>query len=188
MVISIDWGILVEYDETCPSGLRWTVDIRTGKGVGRVLVPAGTEAGSLSASGRYQIQYKYKLYQCHRVVWELHNGSIDAELDIDHIDGNPVNNKISNLRLVPHKINMRNMKKNKANKTGVTGVLFRRRGKYSFYEAFWQEDGKRKSKTFSADKYGFDAALQMATYFRENKIWELNLKGDGYSDRHGRQV
>jgi len=34
----------------------------------------------------------------HRAVYEAFNGSIPAGLDLDHIDGNPLNNSLSNLQ------------------------------------------------------------------------------------------
>ena len=46
--------------------------------------------------------------------------------DIDHIDGNPSNNKLSNLRDVPHRINIQNRKsKTTRNKSGFLGVVQR---------------------------------------------------------------
>lgn len=39
------------------------------------------------------------LYQ-HRVVWELENGPIPDGMHVHHIDENPANNAIDNLRLV----------------------------------------------------------------------------------------
>jgi len=42
---------------------------------------------------------KTKGFQFHRLVYEAHNGSIPEGMCIDHIDNNPQNNNIENLRL-----------------------------------------------------------------------------------------
>ena len=47
----------------------------------------------------------------HRIIYEAHFGKIPDNLVIDHIDRNPENNDISNLRLVPQSINTTNITK-----------------------------------------------------------------------------
>jgi len=42
----------------------------------------------------------------HRLIWEAFNGKIPTNLELDHIDGDKHNNKLSNLRLVTHSENM----------------------------------------------------------------------------------
>lgn len=44
----------------------------------------------------------------HRLVWETFNGEIPEGMQIDHIDGNPENNKLDNLRCVTAKENSNN--------------------------------------------------------------------------------
>jgi len=41
-----------------------------------------------------------KTKSLHRLVWETFNGKIPIELEINHIDGNKLNNNLSNLELV----------------------------------------------------------------------------------------
>lgn len=41
----------------------------------------------------------------HRLVWETFNGEIPSDLEIDHIDNNRKNNRLSNLQLVSRKEN-----------------------------------------------------------------------------------
>lgn len=58
----------------------------------------------------------------HRVVWEEANGPIPEGLDIDHINGDTRDNRLSNLRVVTHSDNLKNCKRRTDNKSGVTGV------------------------------------------------------------------
>lgn len=62
--------------------------------------------------GHLQIQFykngKAKKYYLHRIIYEAHYGKIPDNLVIDHIDRNPQNNDITNLRLVPQSINNMN--------------------------------------------------------------------------------
>lgn len=73
-------------------------------------------------------------YYAHRVAWAMHYGEWPDKL-IDHIDGNPLNNRISNLRCVPMQENARNAKlasgKVRQNKTGCPGIWWdEKRRKY----------------------------------------------------------
>ena len=63
-----------------------------------------------------------KTVQAHRVIWKMVHG-VDAET-VDHIDGNPGNNRIKNLRSVSQSENMRNMRIISTNKSGVTGIYW----------------------------------------------------------------
>lgn len=49
-----------------------------------------------------------RIYFVHRLVWETFVGKIPEGYELDHIDGNPQNNRLENLRCVTHLENMRN--------------------------------------------------------------------------------
>lgn len=60
----------------------------------------------------------------HRIAWALHYGVLpDPSMEIDHIDGNPSNNRIANLRLVSQTENLRNKKQYKNCKHGYPGII-----------------------------------------------------------------
>ena len=44
----------------------------------------------------------------HRLIWEAFNGEIPDGMEIDHINGNPSDNRLENLRLVTHEDNCNN--------------------------------------------------------------------------------
>ena len=62
-----------------------------------------------------------KVYE-HRHVWEQANGTLPDGMMIDHIDGNGLNNDLSNLRLVDTLTNNRNARRAITNTSGVSGV------------------------------------------------------------------
>lgn len=63
-----------------------------------------------------------KSYFAHRIIWLMNHGSIDAESDIDHIDHNGLNNRLSNLREVTPQENQLNQNMRKDNTSGFMGV------------------------------------------------------------------
>lgn len=56
---------------------------------------------------------KQKTKYVHRVIYECVFGKIPEDKDIDHIDGNTKNNKISNLQLLTHRENLLKAMKNR---------------------------------------------------------------------------
>ena len=57
-------------------------------------------AGCLHKTGYRQIKVNNVIYPAHRLVWVYHNGFIDENMQIDHINGIKNDNRIENLRLV----------------------------------------------------------------------------------------
>lgn len=92
---------------------------------------AGDYAGNLSEDGYLQIEVLGYPTRVHRVVFALTHGRW-PENQIDHIDGNRLNNAPSNLRDVPQAINQQNLRGAKAhNQFGLLGVSHgRQRGKF----------------------------------------------------------
>jgi len=78
---------------------------------------------------RMKIGIGYNRYPSQQVAWLWMTGELRT--DIDHKDGNPLNNKWSNLRIATGQQQKQNHKKYKNNKSGYTGVWWSdRREKY----------------------------------------------------------
>ncbi|MNQ34023.1 hypothetical protein D3C85_474710 [compost metagenome] len=91
------------YDETSPSGLRWKRLYNKGSNA-----KIGDVVGS-NDKGYWRVHALGTHFKAHKIVWALNNKFENQEgLHIDHIDGNPSNNKIENLRLVEQYLNARN--------------------------------------------------------------------------------
>lgn len=77
------------------------------------------QRASQSRKGYYQVRLYDdsgklgKLQYIHRLVWENFFGEIPEGLEVDHIDGNPSNNSLSNLQLLSRRDN--NQKYNREN-------------------------------------------------------------------------
>lgn len=70
----------------------------------------------------------YQRHYAHRIAWLIAHGEIDDGLVIDHINGDGLDNRLENLRLVPRSLNQRNRRLARTNRTGVTGVNHHKNG------------------------------------------------------------
>ena len=78
----------------------------------------------------------------HRLVAETFLDNLDTKRCVDHIDNNPSNNNISNLRYATHKENRQNSKISACNTTGTKGVTFDK--KMNKFRVQFYIDGKLK--------------------------------------------
>jgi len=98
---------------------------------------SGKIAGK-SQKGRFliglQFNGKYCTFLRSRTVWCWHNGRWpDPNLLIDHINGNPSDDRIENLKEVTRIENARNMKRFASNKSGHQGVYQIKKEKWQAY-------------------------------------------------------
>jgi hypothetical protein len=82
-------------------------------------------AGSKHAKGYRSIRIDGKSYLEHRLVWLWFHGCF-PRLDLDHIDRNKANNKISNLREATNAQNHQNQNIRINNTSGSIGIHFRK--------------------------------------------------------------
>lgn len=84
-----------------------------------VVSKGGKPIGSLNAKGYLH----YRNVSLHRIAWFIHYGSW-PEYNIDHINGDKLDNRIGNLRSVTQSENCKNRAIPKSNASGVHGVYW----------------------------------------------------------------
>jgi HNH endonuclease/AP2 domain len=96
-------------------------------------------AGHMESDGYIRITIDGKHHSGHRLAWLYMFDDIPKF--IDHIDGNPSDNRITNLRPCTPAQNGANSKMQSNNTTGYKGVIWRRRQKK--WEAVTPKDGRQ---------------------------------------------
>lgn len=141
--------------------------------IGNRRARAGDIAGSVKVeptNSYRKIGFNYKILLAHRVAWRLHYGEW-PDGQIDHIDGNGLNNKINNLRVVDTVTNGRNRRQSKKNRSGFTGVYWHKKDKR------WVSQIKINGKSVYVGCYRTYLAACYSRHYAEIK--------HGYTLRHG---
>lgn len=95
--------------------------------------------GSIGKRGYKYFAIDGKKYYVHRIIWFLHNGWMPKF--IDHIDGNPLNNKIENLRPCDLSQNLCNSRLRSNSTSGFKGVnWFKPYGKWKARVHFYGKE------------------------------------------------
>lgn len=87
----------------------------------------------MHSTGYAIVSFFGQKHSLHKILYFLHHPHDDYSLICDHINGDPLDNRMWNLRLASKKQNGANSKIPKTNRTGFKGVHFpsRRGGKYT---------------------------------------------------------
>jgi hypothetical protein len=83
----------------------------------------GSVAGCINGCGYQVINIDYIKHAAHRLAWLYVYGKMPTHT-IDHINGIRSDNRMENLRDVPHQTNRKNSFRNKSNTSGINGVHF----------------------------------------------------------------
>lgn len=131
----------------------------------------GDVAGGTRPDGYRYIGIDGRRYYAHRLAWLMVYGPIPHGMEIDHMDHNPSNNRIGNLRLVTKSVNRHNRARDTRNKSGVNGVF------WSANAEAWVAQIRHNRHT---KHLGYFKSLSAATAAR--KAAEANL---GFHANHG---
>jgi hypothetical protein len=83
-------------------------------------IKVGQEAGHMKNNGYRSVNFRGKNYLTHRLAWFYYYGKM-PEKDLDHINRNRMDNRITNLREASHK-------ENNYNRIGKGYTFFKRDG------------------------------------------------------------
>jgi len=92
--------------------------------------PRSNRAKPGSIAGRWgTLGYRYTMlngssYANHRLAWAMYHGKDPGSYEIDHINGNPSDNRPCNLRLCTRGQNTLNTKVKCSNTSGIRGVSY----------------------------------------------------------------
>lgn len=100
--------------------------------------PVGTLQRSKTGKEYLRFMYKRRIYYCHAVIWWLLHGDW---LEVDHKDGDGLNNKLNNLR--PADRSQNNCNKAGRASTGHKGIYELKPG---YYQATVRLKGKAHNK------------------------------------------
>ena len=109
----------------------------------------GDIAGRTRPDGYRKICVASKEYYSHRLAWFYVHG-VWPEQDVDHIDGDPSNNRLANLRAVTHAQNTLNSRQRPIGVSGLRGVVLHH--KTGLWNARVRIDGKQRSLGYFRDK------------------------------------
>lgn len=160
-------------------------------------VRVGQVAGHIDKRGYVSIQINRYHYYAHRLAWTYMYGDYPEGVEplIDHINGNPSDNRIENLRVSSQSKNMKNVRMCVRNTSGIMGIKRRAKDNNSkknpkinhYWIATWyNEKGKQCGKSFPVNTHGEEGAKQAAIDYRDEQLHLLEVNfGIVYTERHG---
>ena len=128
----------------------------------------GKEASNTTSDNRYhRVTIQGTEYLTHRLIFLYMTGSFPEY--VDHINGDSLDNRWSNLRSVTHQENICNRRKMKSNTSGTTGVT-------------WDKSRDAWKVTLAGKHLGRFTNLEDATACREAAV----KANKTYTSRHGK--
>lgn len=132
---------------------------------------ANHSAGYARRDGYHSVMVDYRRHLAHRIAWLYTYGVLPIG-EIDHINGDPSDNRIANLRDVDKQGNARNAHRNVTNTSGVTGVRF------CSIRQKWNAYIKRDNRMINLGRFETKSEAVVARKAAEKAL--------GFDPKHGR--
>jgi hypothetical protein len=116
-------------------------------------------------SGYQTVRIEGRRYNISRICWLLGTKQDPGDLEIDHIDRDPYNNALSNLRLATRSQQLSNRRRTSSSQL-PKGVTFNKRR--NTYGATWGENGRKRNLS------GFDTAEEAHLFY----LWNTRHHGE----------
>ncbi len=115
----------------------------------RSTIKNGAVAGYTRKDNYRLISVDGRTYLAHRLIWLLHNGVFPSG-EIDHINRNPSDNRIENLREAGRSDNELNKNLGIRNTSGLRGIIYH--SKYEMWVGTFTRNGKRTYTKYFVEK------------------------------------
>lgn len=150
--------------------LFWVSDKRVGFNESALMHKAGDEAGTQrKKDGRVVVRVNGRLHLRYRIAWLIFYG-VSPDCEIDHIDGDGTNDRISNLRLASRRVNQENIRGALSGKrsSGFLGVYSNKPGRSKPWIASISSNGKQNYLgAFSTEEDAYDAYIKAKRMLHE---------------------
>lgn len=104
-------------------------------------LPRVAGLGCVNNQGYLRVKIGRQVYFAHRLIWKMVTGQEPPPM-LDHIDGDPLNNRISNLRAADHGGNQQNKGVPRNNTSGHKGVSWSK--SHKSWQASIMSDGESR--------------------------------------------
>lgn len=130
---------------------------------------------TIDSAGRLRGRVGGRIYLAHRVAFALHFGRWPGI--VDHIDGDPTNNILSNLRECAHRQNMCNRKAARNSSSKYLGVSHDKR------DRIWRAEIRKDGKSIKLGSFAYELsaarAYDAAAKSLHGEFARLNFKSPG---------